>query len=578
MSAPATGPNELMAAARAGDRRALGRLLTQVEDGTAPIAAALRDMPVEGQRAHLVGITGPPGAGKSSLVNALVAAIRADERPVAVLAVDPSSPITGGAILGDRVRMQQHARDTGVFIRSMASRGHSGGLAAATRDAATVLAHSGFDLVLIETVGAGQGEVAVAGIVDTTVVVEAPGMGDEIQALKAGMMELADVVVVSKADLPGADQAASALRAMLTVGAQHDRAMGDQPRPRRPEVLLASATEGTGITELLAAIDRRRPSAGGPIPGAGPRAVDTDTIELRPLTAEDDRVLYLIFRTALDDLGRRQGDPNGWPFDIADDAEWERWRPMFEHIRSTADLAWGAESDGRLVGYARSIRRGDDRELTEFFVVPEAQGRGVGARLLERAFPADAQHRSILASTDATALSRYLRLGLVPSATVHLFEGPPAADPAQLPADVVARPLADLPADARMDALAAIDAEILGMRRDVDHAWLGGQRPGWLLERAGAPVGYAYGGPRQGPVAVLDPSLLVGAVGLLEAEALRRGEERIVLWVSLAGSGDLVRYVLGRGYRIDPDPLYLLEDPPLIRADRYLVMSPPFHL
>ncbi len=116
------------------------------------------------------------------------------------------------------------------------------------------------------------------------------------------------------------------------------------------------------------------------------------------------------------------------------------------------------------------------------------------------------------------------------------------------------------------------------MRRDVDHAWLGEQRAGWLLERAGQPVGYAYGGSRQGPIAVLDPTLLVGAVGLLEAEALRRGEERFALWVSLAGAGDLVRYVLERGYRIDPDPLYLLEDPPRIRADRYLVTSPPFHL
>jgi hypothetical protein len=143
---------------------------------------------------------------------------------------------------------------------------------------------------------------------------------------------------------------------------------------------------------------------------------------------------------------------------------------------------------------------------------------------------------------------------------------------------VVARPLVDLPAGDRLDALAAIDAQVLGMRRDVDHAWLGAQRTGWLLERAEIPVGYAYVGSWQGPVAVVEPSLLVGAVGLLEAEARRRGHERIGLWVSLAGGGELVRYVLGRGYRIDPDPLYLLEDPPLIRVDSYLVMSPPFHL
>jgi GNAT superfamily N-acetyltransferase len=287
--------------------------------------------------------------------------------------------------------------------------------------------------------------------------------------------------------------------------------------------------------------------------------------------------MFAIFRTAVDDLVRRHGQ-DGWPFDPTDDAEWEDWRPLFEHIRATADHGWGAESDGRLVGYARSILRGDDRELTEFFVLPEAQGRGIGARLLERAFPADVHHRTILASTDDAALSRYLRLGFVPSAPVHMFTGPPAADPARLPADVVARPLADVPPDARMEALATIDAEVLGMRRDVDHGWLGEQRTGWLLERAGAPVGYAYGGARQGPVAVVDPSLLVGAVGLLEAEALRRGNDAIGLWVPVAGHGELVRYGLERGYRIDPDPLYLLEDPPRIRVDRYLVMSPPFHL
>jgi LAO/AO transport system kinase len=577
VSEPATRPDELAEAARRGDRRALGRLLTQVEDGTAAGRAALRALPTTGERAHLVGVTGPPGAGKSSLVNALVRAIRAEGRTVAVLAVDPSSPITGGAILGDRVRMQEHAQDAGVFIRSMASRGEAGGLAVASRDAATVLAGIVYDLVLVVTVGAGQGEVAVAGLVDTTIVVEAPGMGDEIQALKAGLMEMGDLVVVSKADLPGADHAAAALRAMLTVGAQHDRAMGDRPRPRRPEVLQVSSTEGTGIAELLAAIDRRRPIEVAAPDGAAQLA-SSATVELRPLTADEDRALFRIFRTAMDDLTRRHGTPEGWPYDPSDDAEWERWRPLYEHIRESADQAWGAHLDGRLVGYARSIRRGDDRELTEFFVLPEAQGHGVGARLLERAFPDDAHHRSILASSDAAALSRYLRLGFLPTAPVHLFEGPPAEDPRSLPEDVTARPLGGIPVRERMDALAAIDAQVLGIRRDVDHTWLGEQRTGWLLERAGSPVGYAYGGSSQGPVAVLEPGHLVGAVGLLEAEARRRGAESIWFWASLGGDGDLVRYLLGRGYRLDPDPLYLLEDRPLVRVDRYLVMSPPFHL
>jgi LAO/AO transport system kinase len=208
--------------------------------------------------AHLVGVTGAPGAGKSTLVAALVAEARKSGRPVAVLAIDPSSPITGGAILGDRVRMQQHAGDRDVFIRSMASRGHVGGLATSTVAAAAVLDASGFPLVFIETVGTGQSEVEVAAIADTTLVVQAPEMGDEVQAIKAGLLEVADIVAVTKGDRPGADRAASHLRAMLTVGAQHDRAAGDRPRPKRPDVVLVSGVNGKGVAELLAALDRRQ--------------------------------------------------------------------------------------------------------------------------------------------------------------------------------------------------------------------------------------------------------------------------------------------------------------------------------
>ncbi len=576
MSAQSADPRALVAAARAGDRRALGRLLTHLEEGTAFGREVLRSIGSEGRQAHLVGITGPPGAGKSTLVSALVGAIRGDRRSVAVLAVDPTSPITGGAILGDRVRMQDHARDPGVFIRSMASRGHGGGLAAATRDVVSVLGRVGFDMVLVETVGAGQGEVAIASLVDTTVVVEAPGMGDEVQALKAGLMELADIVVVSKADLPGADRAAAALRAMLTVGVQHDRAMGDRPRPRRPEVLQVSSTEGTGIPELLAAIDRRAPDTGDR-PTAHPDGMAPHAdVRLRSLTPEDDRTLFDIFRTSVDDLIRRHGQ-DGWSYDPADEAHWARWRPLFEHIRTSADTAWGAEVAGRLVGYSRSIRRGDSRELTEFFVLPAAQGRGVGRQLLERAFPSDVPHRSILASTDAPALSRYLRSGLVPTSPVHAFEGTPTADGATLPDDVAVRPFVGPATDARLAALAEVDAEVLGMRRDLDHAWLGEHRTGWLLERAGRTVGYAYAGHEQGPVAVLDPSLIEGALGLIEDEARRRDGEPISFWVPLADAV-AVRYLLGRGYRVDPDPLYLLEDPPRVAADRYVVTSPPFFL
>lgn len=577
MSTPDQDPLEQLAAALAGDRRALGRLLTLVEGGRPTVRTVLRDLPTGGQRAHLVGITGPPGAGKSSLANALVGAIRATGRTVAVLAVDPSSPITGGAILGDRVRMQHHAQDPGVFIRSMASRGQAGGLAVATRDVAAVLARVGFDIVLVETVGAGQGEVAIAELVDTTVVVEAPGMGDEVQALKAGLMELADLVVVAKADLPGADQAAAALRAMLTVGAQHDRAMGDRARPKRPEVLQVSSTEGTGIAELLAAIDRRRPAPVDPPDGEAPPASQGPSVSLRLLTSDDDRALFGISRTCIDDLIRRRGQAQGWPFDPADDVEWQRWRPLFEHVRTTTDAAWGAEVDGQLVGYARSIRRGDDRELTEFFVLPESQGLGVGGRLLERAFPADVRHRAILASTDEAALSHYLRLGFVPTTPVHRFEGPPAAHPVRLPDGVTARPLADLPPESRMEALASVDERVLGMRRDIDHAWFGEWRTGWLLERAGSAVGYAYGGTSQGPIAVIEATLLVGAVGLLEAEAHRLGSERIGMWLPLPAT-ETVRYLLGRGYLMDPEALYLLEHPAQVAVDRYLVTSPPFLL
>jgi LAO/AO transport system kinase len=249
--------------ARSGDRRALARLLTQVENRTAAGEAALKTLYPLAGRAHLVGVTGAPGSGKSTLVAALTGAAREAGRPVAVIAIDPSSPITGGAILGDRVRMQIHATDDDVFIRSMASRGHSGGLAASTVAAAAVMDAAGFGLIFIETVGTGQSEVEVAAIADTTVVVQSPEMGDEVQAIKAGLLEVADIVVVNKSDRPGADRAAAQLRAMLTVGASADKAAlaEGRPRPKRPEVMLCSALTGAGVADLLAALDRRAPAA-----------------------------------------------------------------------------------------------------------------------------------------------------------------------------------------------------------------------------------------------------------------------------------------------------------------------------
>ena len=270
MSLAATRAEELADAAVAGDRRALARLLTAVENRTPTAEAALRRLYPSTGRAHLVGITGAPGAGKSTLVAALIAEVRAAGRTVAVVAVDPSSPITGGALLGDRVRMQAYASDDGVFIRSMASRGHAGGLAATSTSAAIVLDAAGFDLVLLETVGTGQGEVEVAAAADTTVVLEAPEMGDEVQAIKAGLLEVADIVVVNKGDRPGAQRTAAQLWAMLTstvsprvtghpdhAGSPDDERV-ERPRPKRPEVLITTASTGEGVPALLVALDRHR--------------------------------------------------------------------------------------------------------------------------------------------------------------------------------------------------------------------------------------------------------------------------------------------------------------------------------
>ncbi|TAK02427.1 MAG: methylmalonyl Co-A mutase-associated GTPase MeaB [Chloroflexota bacterium] len=287
---PLERARELTEAAIGGDRRALARLLTAVENRTPVAEAALRTLYPMAGRAHLVGITGPPGAGKSTLVAALIAEVRAKGRPVGVVAVDPSSPITGGALLGDRVRMQSYASDRDVFIRSMAARGHAGGLASTSAAAAAVLDACGFDLVLLETVGTGQSEVEVAAAADTTVVLEAPEMGDEVQAIKAGLLEVADIVVVNKGDRPGAQRTASQLRAMLVAVARvgtsdrghhgaavpseidvHDAAgpqaasspPSDRPRPKQPEVLVTTATTGEGIAELLASLDRHRAAGRG---------------------------------------------------------------------------------------------------------------------------------------------------------------------------------------------------------------------------------------------------------------------------------------------------------------------------
>lgn len=254
-----------------GDRLAISRLLSEVENDTPMGQAALNDLFPHAGKAHLIGVTGAPGTGKSSLVNQLALYYRQLDRKVAILAVDPSSPFTGGAVLGDRVRMRELSGDPGIFIRSMATRGSLGGLGAATAGMAQVLDAAGFDVVLIETVGAGQSEVEVAKLAHTVLVVDVPGLGDDVQAIKAGILEIADILVLNKADRPGVEAAERALMGMLklghptkqaawhhgrmkTVAAPPDAAADDWLIPIRRTV----ATDGKGVPELGEAIEKHR--------------------------------------------------------------------------------------------------------------------------------------------------------------------------------------------------------------------------------------------------------------------------------------------------------------------------------
>ncbi len=228
----------------AGDRRALARAITLIENDSPQARQMLARLHAHGGHAHIVGFTGSPGAGKSTLVMQLARELRRRDQRVGVIAVDPSSPFTGGAILGDRIRMQELAGDPNVFIRSMASRGSLGGLAVATRDAVRALDAAGFDTVIIETVGAGQAEVEIVRAAQTVIVVTVPGMGDDIQAIKAGILEIADIFVVNKADRPGADQTAAELRMLLSLD-EHRR-----EREWRPPILKTNATTGEGVAAL----------------------------------------------------------------------------------------------------------------------------------------------------------------------------------------------------------------------------------------------------------------------------------------------------------------------------------------
>jgi len=250
----ATDVDGLVAGVLAGERRAVARAISLVEDGRPELERLSAGIYGATGRAATLGITGAPGVGKSTLAAALVAAARAQGRRVAVLAVDPTSPYTGGALLGDRVRMQEHATDPDVFIRSMATRGHLGGMALAAPEAVRILDAAGYDLIFVETVGVGQAEVDVAAATDTTLVVLAPGLGDAVQMAKAGILEVADLFVVNKADRDAAGEVARELRQMLHLGTA---------REREPQVLSTAASLGDGVDAVWAAIEEHRTWAEG---------------------------------------------------------------------------------------------------------------------------------------------------------------------------------------------------------------------------------------------------------------------------------------------------------------------------
>ncbi|MFN8658707.1 MAG: methylmalonyl Co-A mutase-associated GTPase MeaB [Candidatus Obscuribacterales bacterium] len=231
---------------KAGNKRALARALSIVEDGGPRASWLVRKLFPDTGKAHLIGITGSPGVGKSTLVDALIAEIRDKGKKVGVIAIDPTSPFTGGAILGDRIRMQGHALDKNVFIRSMANRGHAGGIALATYDAIRMMEAYGCEVVIIETVGVGQSELAIAKTADTTVLVLMPGSGDDVQAIKSGIMEIGDVFVINKADLPGANKTASEI--MQTMELSHSKT--ECHCPWKPPVLMTIAENNEGIAEL----------------------------------------------------------------------------------------------------------------------------------------------------------------------------------------------------------------------------------------------------------------------------------------------------------------------------------------
>ena len=304
---------DLVGRARDGDPRAVARLISLVEDESPLLRDVMAALAPYAGHAHIVGITGSPGVGKSTSTSALVSAYRETGKRVGVLAVDPSSPFSGGALLGDRVRMQDHATDRGVFIRSMASRGHLGGLSWSTPQALRVLDAAGFDVVLVETVGVGQSEVEIAGMADTTLVLLAPGMGDGIQAAKAGILEVGDIYVVNKADRDGVQSVTRDLRAMLALAERADGAW-------LPPILKTVASRNEGVAEVVQAIeDRLEWMRGNGVLTDRRRSRARDEIEAIATTALRARFAHLHGDARLDVLAAKVADGGTDPYSAADE-------------------------------------------------------------------------------------------------------------------------------------------------------------------------------------------------------------------------------------------------------------------
>jgi GNAT superfamily N-acetyltransferase len=299
-------------------------------------------------------------------------------------------------------------------------------------------------------------------------------------------------------------------------------------------------------------------------------------VRLRPIRGEDAHALYGVFRRALEALVRTYGDE--WAYDpVEDAASWPRWASLYAHLQASCDHAWLAERDGAVVGYARSLRRGDTRELTEFFVLPEVAGGGVGKRLLEAAFPREAGvARVIVATGDTSAQSRYIRHGFRGHTPLLELRGRPARD--ALPTDLAALPL-DLDDPAQLDALAAVDREVLGLRRDDAQRWYATARTGLRFLRGDRVVGYGWVGPWSGPVAALDPDDLPAMLSLLDAAASDAGIEELA-WNVPGLAQAAAAHLLERGYRLDRMPVLLMSDGATLPGafDRYVVTTPPFFL